>query len=85
MVDSPARQIEDYLSGEELARVLGCSLRTLRRWRLMRVGPPCVKIGRHFVYRVEAASQWLREQERFGELQPAAPGNVNRRRKGGAA
>ena len=72
MTDRQPPQIEQYLSGEELARVLNCSLRTLRRWRLMRVGPPCVKIGRNFVYRVDGVSGWLREQEQLGALQRAA-------------
>ena len=53
----------ELLSSEDAAAVLGISLRTLRRWRQMREGPPWVSIGRRIVYRVQAVRTWLTEKE----------------------
>jgi len=36
---------------------------TLQRWETRRMGPPCVRVGRKVLYRMEAVRDWLREQE----------------------
>lgn len=42
---------------------MGLSASTLKRWEGARTGPPCVRVGRRVVYRLEAVRDWLREQE----------------------
>ena len=53
----------ELLSSAEAAALLGISLRTLRRWRQMREGPPWVPIGRKIVYRTQALRAWLAARE----------------------
>jgi predicted DNA-binding transcriptional regulator AlpA len=51
------------LSEREVARMLGVSLSTLRRWRLnLNYGPPTVRIGRYPRYRREDVERWIEEQ-----------------------
>ena len=53
--------------GEACAEVgLKCT-RTLRRWRVLREGPPHVRIGRKVYYRRGALQQWLLARERTGD------------------
>jgi len=39
-----------FLTQAEVARLLGVPEWTLEGWRLARVGPPCLKLGRHVKY-----------------------------------
>jgi transcriptional regulator with XRE-family HTH domain len=55
--------LDGWLSREELGAQLGLSPSTLKRWEGSRTGPPCVRVGRRIVYRLEAVRDWLREQE----------------------
>ena len=52
-----------WLDRVDLARELTLSVDTLQRWETRRVGPPCVRVGRKVLYRMEAVRDWLREQE----------------------
>ena len=52
-----------WLNRIDLARELTLSVDTLQRWETRRVGPPCVRVGRKVLYRMEAVRDWLREQE----------------------
>ena len=54
-----------YLSERQLAEQLGLKVRTVRQWRIERVGPPFTFIGqdRDPRYRIEAVRQWLRSRE----------------------
>ena len=52
-----------WLNRTDLARELPLSVDTLQRWESRRVGPPCVRVGRKVLYRMEAVRDWLREQE----------------------
>ena len=52
-----------WLNRAELARELALSVDTLQRWETRRMGPPCVRVGRKVLYRMEAVRDWLREQE----------------------
>ena len=52
-----------WLDRADLARELTLSVDTLQRWETRRMGPPCVRVGRKVLYRMEAVSDWLREQE----------------------
>jgi hypothetical protein len=55
--------LDGWLSRDELGAQLGLSASTLKRWEGARTGPPCVRVGRRIVYRLEAVRDWLREQE----------------------
>lgn len=55
--------LDGWLTREELGAQLGLSPSTLKRWEGSRTGPPCVRVGRRIVYRLEAVRDWLREQE----------------------
>ena len=52
-----------WLDRTELARELTLSVDTLQRWETRRFGPPCVRVGRKVLYRMEAVRDWLQEQE----------------------
>ena len=52
-----------WLNRSDLARELTLSVDTLQRWETRRMGPPCVRVGRKVIYRMEAVRDWLREQE----------------------
>lgn len=52
-----------WLDRVDLARELTLSVDTLQRWETRRVGPPCVRVGRKVLYRMDAVRDWLREQE----------------------
>ncbi len=52
-----------WLNRTDLARELTLSVDTLQRWETRRMGPPCVRVGRKVLYRMEAVREWLREQE----------------------
>jgi predicted DNA-binding transcriptional regulator AlpA len=54
---------EPLLSEQEVADLLGVSLRTLRHWRLdLNYGPPTVRIGRFPRYRRQDVDRWIEEQ-----------------------
>ena len=52
-----------WLNRAELAQELALSVDTLQRWETRRMGPPCVRVGRKVLYRMEAVRDWLRDQE----------------------
>ena len=52
-----------WLNRTDLARELTLSVDTLQRWETRRMGPPCVRVGRNLLYRMEAVRDWLQEQE----------------------
>ena len=52
-----------WLARTDLARELTLSVDTLQRWETRRFGPPCVRVGRKVLYRMEAVRDWLCEQE----------------------
>ena len=52
-----------WLNRTDLARELTLSVDTLQRWETRRMGPPCVRVGRKVLYRMDAVRDWLREQE----------------------
>ena len=62
-VESITLPTSDLLSERELARLLGKSLRTIRRWSVERRGPRKVKLGKSVFYRRESVLRWVSEQE----------------------
>jgi predicted DNA-binding transcriptional regulator AlpA len=65
-----------WISRPELARQLGVSEDTLRRWNAARSGPPCIRAGRKIFYRRAAVRAWLEDLEHTP---------TRRRRAGGRA
>ena len=58
-----AHLLDGWINRAALAQELTLSVDTLQRWETRRVGPPCVRVGRKVLYRMEAVRDWLREQE----------------------
>jgi hypothetical protein len=56
--------LADYLEEQPLAQEIGVTVRTLRRWRRERKGPPITHIGRKVVYSLEGLRRWLAANER---------------------
>jgi hypothetical protein len=55
--------LADFLDEHELAADLGKAVRTLRRWRVKREGPPFVTLGRKVLYRRASIVNWLVSRE----------------------
>jgi excisionase family DNA binding protein len=49
------------LTTDDAAALLGVPSRTVEDWRLRRMGPPYVRLGRHVRYRREDLVAWLEE------------------------
>jgi len=66
--------LDGWLSRAQVAQEIGVSVDTLARWDTRRIGPPCVRIGRKVLYRVEAFREWLVSRERHPVSKGARPG-----------
>jgi helix-turn-helix protein len=60
---APPPLLKNYHSEESLAREIGVTIRTLRRWRKERQGPPITHVGRKVVYSLEGLRRWLAANE----------------------
>jgi excisionase family DNA binding protein len=60
----------DVWTEDQLAEQAGVSVRTIKRWRDQRKGPPFIRMGRRILYRRDAVADWLlaneQEQPRAG-------------------
>ena len=52
-----------YTPEPETADELNVSVRTLRKWRQLRVGPPYIGVGRQIHYGDESRAAWLKSRE----------------------
>jgi predicted DNA-binding transcriptional regulator AlpA len=59
------------LNEHDVARITGLSVASVRRWRLLRLGPKYLKIGAAVRYRPEDISSWLASRPSGGEQQEA--------------
>ena len=57
------RGIPGYTPEFETAEELRVSVRTLRKWRQLRIGPLYVEVGRQIHYGDESRAAWLRSRE----------------------
>jgi hypothetical protein len=57
------KRIPGYSSELETAEELNVSVRTLRKWRQLRIGPPYTEIGRQIYYSDESRAAWLKSRE----------------------
>ena len=55
--------LDGHLSENETAEQLGVCIRTLKRWRSLKEGPPVTRIGRRVMYRRAAVTRWLEKRE----------------------
>ncbi|MCU0892738.1 MAG: helix-turn-helix domain-containing protein [Rhodospirillales bacterium] len=60
--------LEDYLSEQQAADMLGAKVQTLRAWAARRKGPARCKVGKRVLYRKAALVAWLEQCE----VDPAA-------------
>ena len=58
-MDTRSGVLAGYLTEKQMADELGCTERTLARWRKLGIGPPYTKRGRFIDYSVEGARGWL--------------------------
>jgi predicted DNA-binding transcriptional regulator AlpA len=59
--------LEALLNEHAVARILGVSLASVRRWRLLRQGPKYIKIGSSVRYKPEDLASWLGSRPSGGE------------------
>lgn len=50
----------EFLTEQDVARITGLSLATLRRWRAKRAGPAFAKLGSSVRYRREDVALWAK-------------------------
>lgn len=60
--DIPAPLLADYLTREQAAGELHVNARTLARWRVLRIGPPQVRIGARIYYHRAKVAAWLAQR-----------------------
>ena len=58
---------ERLLNDHEVAALVGVSVATVRRWRLLRRGPQYLRIGVLIRYRPESVRQWLDDRPTGGD------------------
>jgi predicted DNA-binding transcriptional regulator AlpA len=58
--------IGNLLNEQDVARITGMSVASVRRWRLFRRGPKYLKIGAAVRYRPEEISAWLESRPSGG-------------------
>lgn len=54
-------------SEDELANEMGVSVRTIKRWRAARTGPPFMKLERRVYYRKRAVQEWMQGLDQDGQ------------------
>lgn len=64
---SPDEKFETLLTEHELARLVGMSVATIRRWRLLNAGPPYLKLSHSVRYDPRALRNWLASRPTGGE------------------
>jgi excisionase family DNA binding protein len=59
-MDSSQLLVPVFLTQSEVAELLRLPVRTVEDWRLTRLGPPWVKLGRHVRYEQSELLAWVR-------------------------
>lgn len=57
------KRIRGYTPESETAEELNVSVRTLRKWRQIGIGPPYVEVGRQIHYGDDSRAAWLKSRE----------------------
>jgi predicted DNA-binding transcriptional regulator AlpA len=58
--------IETLLTEHDVARITGLSVASVRRWRLLKIGPRAIKIGVAVRYKPEDLKAWLDSRPTIG-------------------
>lgn len=58
--------IETLLNEHDVARITGLSIASVRRWRLLGIGPKYIKIGAAVRYKPEDLAAWLETRPTAG-------------------
>ncbi len=61
--DPASELLSDYYTEDSLARALQVTVRTIRRWRKERTGPPVTRVGRRVIYSKDSVRAWLASRE----------------------
>jgi hypothetical protein len=56
------KRIPGYTPEAETAEQLNISVRTLRKWRQLKIGPPWVEVGRQIHYPDESRTAWIKSR-----------------------
>jgi predicted DNA-binding transcriptional regulator AlpA len=62
--------LDSLLSEHDVARVIGLSVASVRRWRLLRQGPKFLKLHSAVRYRAEDLKAWLESRPSGGGHTP---------------
>jgi predicted DNA-binding transcriptional regulator AlpA len=62
-----SKTLESLLNEHDVARIVGMSLASIRRWRLLRQGPKFLKLGASVRYKPEDVTAWLASRPTGGE------------------
>jgi predicted DNA-binding transcriptional regulator AlpA len=65
--------LESLLTEHDVVRITRLSLASIRRWRLLRQGPPFVKLGAAVRYRPGDLNSWLASRPTGGAEIPPGP------------
>ena len=64
--------LETFLTENDVARITGLSVATVRRWRILKQGPRYVKIGAAVRYKPSSVAEFLESRPTGGGHQPEA-------------
>jgi predicted DNA-binding transcriptional regulator AlpA len=64
---APQSNLEELLTEQDVARVTGLSVASVRRWRLLRKGPMYRKFGAAVRYRADDLAAWIETRPTGGE------------------
>jgi len=56
------QRLPGYTPEAETAAELNVAVRTLRKWRQLRIGPPWVELGRQIYYPDEPRAAWVKSR-----------------------
>ena len=59
----PDHPLAGYMTDRETAKELRKSVHTLKRWRVLRKGPPFIKNGSQVLYSRKSLEKWLERLE----------------------
>ena len=61
---TPSEILKDYLPDEGLAAGFDKSVRTIKRWRALGIGPPSIRIGKTQMTHVDDARGWIEDKRK---------------------
>lgn len=61
--------LKTLLNEHDIARITGLSVASVRRWRLLRLGPKYLKIGAAVRYKPEDIAAWLESRPSGGQAE----------------